>query len=183
MFLVFPTSTSKWNSNSLSLSYKKQKTKTARELGKARRCAEVSGNAAGARLWDRLPVPAGGAFESVASFRCLEVEVFFNGNSNSLTHTFSLILSVSLSLSNPGWKPAPKSLGEDDPKSIMAWLSDGGNGKAAPSATTVSGAGEVLSKTTASFFFLLSFSFSHLLSFVSVFLLRHSGFVSISLVV
>lgn len=48
--------------------------KTALELGKARRCAEiVSGNAAGARLWDKLPVPAGGAFFlSFFLFRCLE---------------------------------------------------------------------------------------------------------------
>ena len=34
--------------------------KTARELGKARRCAEISNETSGARLWDRLPVPAGG---------------------------------------------------------------------------------------------------------------------------
>lgn len=44
----------------------------------------------------------------------------------------------SFSFKNPRWKPAPKSLGEDDPKSIMAWLSDGGgNSNAAPLAATV----------------------------------------------
>ena len=41
------------------LSVSKNKTRTVREAGKARRCAEVAAPSS-ARLWDPMPAPAGG---------------------------------------------------------------------------------------------------------------------------